>query len=462
MSRGETAASMQSQHLPGRVRDAWHVTYPLIVASASSAALAVVDTLLLGRYGTEALATIALATPVFVAGSALVVPWGTAVQILVARRHGAGDTDGTGRLLTTGLGVCLAASVIPTLAILLGAPWILAALSGGQVPPDAVPVVRILACSLPLTAITAHYRGVFGGLGRTRVTMQVALGVNLANIPLDLALVYGLDLGAVGSALGTLTAIGSGAAFVTWLARRRLLSDPSTTGLHGDQATGSGTGVRRQLWTIGWPDVAFALVVYGADVLLTAIVASLGSADLAGYRLMVTTVTVLWVVVFSCSSGISILAGQRLGADDEPGARAALRAGALLMAGLCAFVVLPPLLAPPTYFGLFSTDPHVIEVAANAVWVLALLVPAMVVAMSLAGLLRAGGDTRGIMYAGGLSQLVIAVPVAWLGVHVLGWGVSGAYLGFTAGIITRALFTALRCGQGRWRSALSSASVGTR
>ncbi|BAK38073.1 MatE efflux family protein [Microlunatus phosphovorus NM-1] len=459
--------------LPRRVRAAWIVTYPLIVASAASTTLAVVDTLLLGRFGTAALATIALATPVFVFGSALVVPWGTAVQVLIARLHGAEDTARIGRLLGIGLRVCLAAALLPTLTIIAAAPWILHVLAGGEVPVEASTVVRILACTLPLTAVTAHYRGVFGGLGRTRITMQVALGVNIVNIPLDVLLVYGLGLGAVGSALGTLAAVASGAGYIAWLARRELRPDYPAPPIHrsrwrraaGGDEKAEGPASRAlagEVWKIGWPDTTFAVIVYGADVLLTAIVATIGTADLAGYRLMVTTVTVLWVVVFSCSSGISILAGQRLGADDEPGARAALRAGAVLMAGLCVLVVLLPLLVPYWYFGLFSTDRGVVDAATSAVWVLLLLVPAMVVAMSLAGLLRAGGDTKGIMYAGGLSQFVLALPVAWFAVQVLGWGIAGAYLGFATGILGRAVFTVLRWRQGRWRTALSSAAIGSK
>jgi len=440
-----------------RLRDSWSVSYPLIVGSLSSTALTVVDAAILGRYGTEALATIALAAPVFVLASAAVVPWGTAVQVLVARWHGAEDRDRIARMLDVGLVACLAIGTALAAALAVAAPLILRLLAGGDPPSDAVPVLQLLIAALPFIAVTAHYRGAFGGLGLTSVTMQVSLLVNVLNIPLDWIFVFGLDLGAVGSAIGTLSATAMGAAWIAWLARRRLNADYP----FGRRAHLRGSGdIRGQLWRIGWPDVTFALMVYGADVLLATIVAAVGVTELAGYRLMIATVAVLWVFVFSCSSGISILAGQRLGAGEVDEAIAYARSGAVLMAGLCCAVVAFPLIAPDLYFGLFSGDAEVRSVAADAVLVLLILVPGMVVAMSLAGLLRAGGDTKGIMYAGALSQLLLAVPVAWAAVELLGLGLEGVYLGFATGIVARAVFTVMRFRSSHWRAACAPAEPG--
>lgn len=434
--------------LRSRLRRSWSVTYPLIVGSLSTAALMLVDSIILGWYGTEALATIGLVAPLFVFASALVLPWGTAVQILVARWHGSGERDRIRSILDVGLVFCLAAAALFTVVLIALSTTVVGLVGGGQAPDDAATVLRVLLLALPLTAVTAHYRGVFGGLEQTKITMRVALLVNITNIPLDYLFVFGLDLGALGSAVGTVTATATGAAYIIWFARRRL---------HGEYPFWQranlvgGHRVCSRIWRIGWPDVAFAVMVYGADVLLAAIVARIGEAPLAGYRLMVSTVLLLWVVVFSHSSGIAILAGQRLGARDPNGALGYARSGALLMAALSSLIVLPALVVPGLYFSAFTPDERVIAHAQAATPVLLLVVPAMVVAMSLAGVLRAAGDTKGILYAGALSQLLLAVPLAWIGVEYLGWGLTGVYAGFATGLVARALFTYLRFRRGQWR-----------
>ena len=62
--------------------------------------------------------------------------------------------------------------------------------------------------------------GVLRGLQDTRTPLVVAVVGNLANIALNVLLVYGLDLGIAGSALGTdLAQLGSAAALVAVVVR---------------------------------------------------------------------------------------------------------------------------------------------------------------------------------------------------------------------------------------------------
>lgn len=432
-----------------RLRSSWEVTYPLIIGSLSTVLLAVVDTAILGQYSTAALAVIGLVIPLFVFACALVVPWGTAVQVLVARWHGANDQVLINRILDVGLLCCVAVGVVLSAVLFALAPLIVDLVAGGDPPPDGALILRILLLCLPVLALTAHYRGVFGGLGETKIAMRVALLVNVTNVPLDYVFVFELDLGAMGSALGTLAATVTGAGYIVWFGRRRL--GERYRFWRRDNLTG-GWEISGHLWRIGWPDVLFAMLVYGADVLLVTIVAGLGEQPLAGYRLMVTTITILWVVVFASSSGIAILVGQRLGARDVAGASAYARSGGTLMALLSVVTVLPALLVPDWFFGLFTPDAGVVGAARAAVVSLLVIVPAMVATMTLAGVLRAAGDTKGILYAGTLSQFVLAVPVAWVAVEYFGLGLVGVYVGFSGGLVARAVLTYLRFRCGHWRA----------
>lgn len=441
------------QRLLDRVSQSWSVTYPLIVASLSTVAVALVDTIVVGRYGTQALATIALALPVYVFASALVIPWGTAVQVLVARWTGSGESQRIGRLLVSGLLFCVAIGLVMAAALVLGAGVLTRLLAGGQDLPDADLVLRILALGLPFVAVTTHYRGMFGGVKQTKVAMRVAVLVAVANIPLDILLVFGLDLGAVGSALGTLLATMCGAAYIAVEARRHLT--PHYPPPSGPEAA-STPDVVRPLWRIGWPDASFGLFAYGADLFMVAIVAALGAASLAAHRTLLTTFLVLWVVVFSCSSGTSILAGQRLGAGDIAGVAAWRRAGTVLVALLTVPLVLPAALAPRTFFSLFTTDPDVIEQVSEVAPLLLAIVAAMVVAMPFTGVLRAGGDTRGIMWIGLASQVLVALTVAWLLGQVLGLGLLGVGFGMVAGWVSRAALTLLRYAAGTWQKSLDT------
>ncbi|MCC5948089.1 MAG: MATE family efflux transporter [Nitriliruptoraceae bacterium] len=436
---------------PGRLRESAQVSWPLIVGSLSTLALAFADTVIVGRYGTADLAAVALVLPVYVLASALLLPFGSAVQVLVARWTGAGDTARVGRLIVVGGLACAALGGAVALVVVVAAGPIVAALSGDAAPQDATTVLRILALSLPLVGLSAHLRGVFGGLTQTKVAMQLAVIVAGINIPLDLLFVFGADLGAIGSALATVLSTAIGAGYVLMLARRRLAPSYPMAG-------GGGRSDRerllRPLWRIGWPDASFGAIAYGADVVLVGIVALIGTAALAGHRAIAVTIMLLWTVVFSCSTGIAILAGQRLGADDLDGVAAYRRSGALLMALAATPLVLPPVIAPRWFFGLFTDDVTVIAEAVPAARLLPLVLLGMLVAMPLTGVLRAGGDTRGIMWIGTGSQIGVAIPLAYLAVTRFELGLAGIVLALAGSWAMRTVLTVLRYRQGRWQRLL--------
>lgn len=443
----DPAVAASRAPLPARLRDNWRVTYPIIVGSLTTLLLSVADTAILGRYSTQALATVGLVLPIYILASALIVPLGTAVQVLVARWEGAEDRERVERMLTVGLVFCTALGLAVSAALLLLAPRVVSLVASGDPLPGSTTVLRILALCLPFTAVTVHYRGMFGGMGETRIAMRVALLVNVTNVPLDYALVFGLDLGAVGSALGTLGATALGALYIVLFGRRRL---GARLRLWQPAHLRTWRPITAPLWRIGWPDSAFGLVTYGADVLLIGMVATLGATALAASRLMVITISILFAVVFGVSSGISILVGQRIGARDLDGADGYRRSGAVLMAGLATVLAVPLLLAPTAFFGLFTPDAATVAEARSAVYLLAGIAPLMVAGLTMAGVLRAGGDTRSLLVAGVVSHFVLSVPVAYLCTQVLDFGFPGIYVGFLAGWAGRTAVTWLRYRRRAW------------
>lgn len=433
------------------LRESLSVSVPLIAASATTLLMAVADTAFVGRHSTEALATIALVLPVYVLASALIVPWGTAVQVLVARWKGADDIARISRIMDVGAVACVTLGIIAALALVVLAGPIVRVLADGRDPGDAVLVLRILAAGLPFLALTTHYRGAFGGLKQTRIAMTVAALVALGNIPLDYVLIIVADLGAIGSAVATVVATALGAVYITAFGLRRFANTYDYPRLAHLRDTGD---IIRPLWRIGWPDASFGAIAYGTDVVLISIVAALGTASLAAYRTTTVTVMLLWTVVFSCSSGIAILAGQRLGAGDLDGVTTYRRAGALAMLMLTTPLVLPIAIAPGWFFQLFTPDPAVVAEARTLAPVIVAILIGMLLAMPMTGVLRAGGDTRGIMVIGTIAQAGLAIPVAYVMVNVTDLGLRGVAIGLAASWTARTLLTARRYRRGVWQRPL--------
>jgi len=429
----------------------WRITYPIVLGNLATIALGVADTAILGRYTTEALAAVALAFPVYFVATMLAAGWATAAQILTARRFGAGDTAAVGRTLDLGLATGVAASLPLLLLLLLLAPPILHALSDDRALVEtAATYLRIVALGLPFVAATAMFRAVYTGLGATKVALYLALLVNTINIPVDLLLVYRLDLGATGSAIGTLSATAMGAAFMFGFGLRRF------AGRYPFLRPGHLRAWRETLpafWRIGWPETTMLFFGYSSNVLLVRFAAQIGVVEVASWRILGNLVSVLWTIVFGASTGIAILAGQRLGAGDLPGAQQVQRAGLALMSLLALTAALPLLVAPRLVIGLFTDDPAIVDAAAAVVYLMLAEVPLMVPAMVMAGTLRAAGDTKSVMYASVLADYLCYVPLAWFCSQVLDLGLRGLFVGTVLFWVVRLGVTYARYARGAWKTA---------
>ena len=100
---------------------------------------------------------------------------------------------------------------------------------------------------------------------------------------------------------------------------------------------------------------------------------------------------------------------------------------------------------------LFTSEPEMIAIGVQAIWVVTLAWPPMAIAQVLAGSLRGAGDTRFPMYTTFLGIWLIRLPLGYLFGPMLGWGLAGLYLALIADSAARALVFWWRYRGGAWR-----------
>ena len=429
----------------------WRVSYPVMVTSLAQLMLTIVDSALLGRYSTQALASIALAAPVYLVATVVVRGWATAIQILVARRHGSGQTEQVGVVVDIGLALGLALGVLMGTALLITAPALLEVIGGGtDLVDEGTEYLRILAGAVPFVAVTFALQGAFAGLGATRVAMTMALVTNIVHLPLAAALIFGAGLGVAGAGLSTLVATAAGAGYLLWYGRRRLAVQLPRLRAANLRA---GRGVVPRLAGIGGPEMAMLLIGYTVEVVLFALVARLGTIELAAYRILDNLLGLSLTGIMGISTGIAILAGQHLGAGDPARAAGYHRTGARIGLLMAAGSALPLLLAPAAVLGLFTADTRVVgEASAAALAGVLGLIP-MAFAFSLSGLLRAAGESRWVLLASVGSDIVLLIPLAWLFGLVLGWGLNGVFIAWIAFAAGYWALIYIRYRTGRWKTA---------
>ena len=424
---------------------------PIIVANLSQILLGIVDTAMISRVSTQALAAAAVASSVNVAAGMLFAGWATAAQVIAARRYGERRPAAVGQLLDVAMIVGVGAGLVVLLALNLGARPLIAAFEVGvAVQTQAVPYLRVLSLAAPLAAATAMLRAVYAGVGETKVAMRMTVLVNVINIPLNYILIFVVGWGLVGAGAGTVIAVAVGCAFMGQFGWRRFRD---TYELFRFAHLRHHREVLPRLWSIGWPETVMLFLGYVNNVLVIGIVALLGTSVIAGMQIVTNVQQVLWTMIWALSTGVSILVGQSLGSHDERAVALTERAGLLLMVVLPVIVLTPVLVAPATILHLLTPDGDVVAEAGRVLPILALQVPLMASSMVLAAVLRAAGDSKWVFYTSTASSYLVMVPLAWLLAVEAGWGLGGVYVAGLAFFAARTAGAWWRYRQGIWRTA---------
>jgi putative MATE family efflux protein len=282
--------------------------------------------------------------------------------------------------------------------------------------------------------------GILRGLQDTRTPLVVAVVANLANICLNVVLVYGAGLGVAGSALGTVLAQWGSALALGMVVVRAALREGSSMRPDVREVLGAArTGV---------PLIVRTLTLRTALLLGTLVAAGMPAASVAAHQIAMTVVSALAFALDAIAIAGQAITGRYLGAGDAAGAR---RATARMLTwgwrgGLLAAVAVAAL--SPWLAGAFSGDEAVRSASIAALLVAAAIQPVSGIVFVLDGVLIGAGDGRYLAYAGVLTLLAYA-PLAGA-VWYLGAGLGWLWAAYAAFMLARMVTLVARERSNAW------------
>ena len=177
--------------------------------------------------------------------------------------------------------------------------------------PGAVGYLRISAVGLPFLYVSYAGNGHLIGLADTRTPLRIAVAANVLNVALEIFLVYGLHLGLLGSAWGTVTAQVAAAALYAAASWRRARVRPRRPG-RAEISALLRDGHRLSVRTI-----ALGVV----PLTTTAIAARLGPVPLGGQQIAMRVWYLLALLLDALAVPAQVYVSASLGAGDREGAR---------------------------------------------------------------------------------------------------------------------------------------------
>jgi len=424
---------------------------PMVIEMIGESLFAVADIFWVSKLGADAMAAVGLTESLLTVMYAVSVGLSMGVGALVARRIGGKDPSGAARATVQAILIGLALAAIIGVTGAIAAPRLLALMgaSDGVLRVGSTFARTMLGGSVTVVLLFL-INAAFRGAGDAAITMRTLWLANGINILLGPVMVFGLGpmprLGVTGAAVATTIGRGTGVLFLLWslyrgkgrlvVRREHLRVDPEAL---------------RTIFRVARTGVVQMLIGMTSWVGLVRILATFGSAAVAGYTVAIRVILFALLPSWGLGNAAATLVGQNLGAGNPGRAEQAVWRAALYNLFFLGTVGLLFVLLSTRIVHLFTDDPVVASYGSRCLWIVAVGFAFYAYGMVVSQAFNGAGDT--------LTPTLINLGCFWLGElplaytlsRLLGFGPQGAFASITVAFSAVAVVSVLLFRRGRWK-----------
>lgn len=424
---------------------------PLAISMITVALNTLIDTWFISKLGTTQLAAVPMAGMVYILFWVLMMGLMHSVIAFCGREFGAGNFKNIGKILAQYHWLALGGLPIMLCAIQLWPLFSWISALNDAVDHDAWTYLHVRAWETPFSLLVILYSSFYQAIGNSRLPMIIAIIVLSLNVILDYALIFGHlglpSMGVAGSALATVLANMVGAMFYLSVSQRYSFKKKFNILLY--QAPD--WSKLKNLLRIGLPQGMGDFTELTAWTGLLLIVGRLGESALASNNIALQVNHLIFLPGIALGIASASYMGRFLGADQADHAyqttMKCLKLAVLYMGSMGIFL---------WFFGKtiaqqFSSDPLVISQAVSLFKIMALYQVFDGVGIVYRSALGGAGDTLKptLLLLG--CTLLIMFPAASYLTQVASLGVTGAWYGAFAYVVSLAACMWWRFNANHWR-----------
>ena len=426
------------------------LSIPSILAQLSATVMFFIDASMVGHLGAKASASIGIveSTGWLMGGLASAVNMGFSVQ--VAHFIGANDFEGARRVLRQSLICSLVWSILLSITCLAISPFLPYWLGGSaEIASDASLYFAIIG----LCGIFFQMEGLAGSMlkcsGNMKVPSMLNIGMCVMDVVFNYLFIYILDLGVMGAAMGTGLAELVTAILMLYflLIKSDMLHLKGRPGSFRPKSDTIGTAFK-----IGAPMGLQHMLMGGAYVVSTYIVAPLGTVAIAAHSLAITVESLCYMPGYGIAEAATTLVGQGIGA----GQRTLTRSFAHLSVGLGIIVMtlmgILMWIFAPQLMTLMSPVDEVIAVGTSILRIEAWAEPLFAAAIVCNGVFVGAGDTLKPAIMNLLSMWGVRLTLAWY--LAKDYGLKGVWMAMATELTFRGIIFLWRLFVGKWNQKL--------
>lgn len=413
-----------AEPITSRHRAIISLSLPIIAGMLSQNVVNIVDTAMVGRVGTNALASVGLGSFLHFFCAAFVMGLAVGVQTLCARWRGAGRED---------YAVPLNGGI--TLALVIGAPlylifssssdWFMSLASDhAEVTQGGASYLQARLIGLVAIGVNFAFRSYWSAVERASLYFITISCMHLTNIALNWLLIFGNlgfpKLGVTGAGLGTGLSMWVGVILHCALAFRYarpygfLARLPSRQDWHTLLTMALPSGVERMLFALGM-------------TVFMSLIGRIGAEELAASNVILNLFLVAILPAMGFGIASATFVARSIGAGTPAEAQRWQRAVSSWAIGALCLLALPFGFASSWVASTFTSEASTAQMISETLQLMALILPMeashMVIYQSLLGL----GDNRFVMGITLSAQWLLALPLVYLVAMTWGWGVWWAW-----------------------------------
>ena len=422
------------------------LSIPSILAQISATVMFFIDASMVGHLGAKASAAIGLVetTGWLMGGLGSAANMGFSVQ--VAHFIGANDMEAARRVLRQSIVCCMIWALVISITALCISPYLPYWLGGNEeIAHDASLYFAIFG----LSGIFFQMEGLAGSMlkcsGNMKIPSMLNIGMCVMDVVFNYIFIYILGMGVMGAAVGTGVAMLVTACAMMYflLVKSKMLSLVGRPGSFKPKEDTIRTAVK-----IGAPMGLQHLLMGGAYIVSTTIVAPLGTIAMAAHSLAITVESLCYMPGYGIAEAATTLVGQGIGAGQRMLTRSfarmsvALGIGVMTLMGVLMWIFAPELMA------LMSPVDEVISIGKQVLRIEAWAEPMFAAAIVCNGVFIGAGDTiiPAIMSLGSM-WVVRLTMAAYLAPK---YGLKGVWTAMAFELILRGSIFLIRLFKGKW------------
>lgn len=428
------------------------LSIPIFIELFLQLSLGNIDQFMMSQYSQESVAAVANANQIINVVIMLITVMSTATTILVAQYLGAKDTSKIAEVCTVSIFFNAVFSIIAGLGIIFFHEKLFLWL---EVPPELMEdtslYAMIVAAGIPLQAIYLAMAATFRGHSWPKITMYIALVMNIIHIGSNFIFIFGVGpippLGVLGVSISTNLSKAVGLLIITYIFRNYLKVPTSWKYLRPFPWS-----TLKQILHISVPSGGETLSYQLSQTTIMKMVNIFGLA-------VITTKVYVYIIAMCCyvytiamANASQIIVGFLIGADKEEDVSGrvwhTVKMAILINVSLCILFYL----GSDYVFGLFTDNPEVLALGKAVLFVEIFLEIGRAVNIVMVNCLQAAGDIRTPMLVGIFGMWVFAVNLSYLFGIRWGWGLVGIWIAMAIDECIRAAIFVYRWKSGKWKN----------